>query len=419
MGEAGFDLNALKGEGTMKHHRLISVQCRFLPVFLLIYAIAGYGQPPVAVADGYAAGTTGGAGGTTTTVTNAAAFKSACESGSPMIVVVQGNLGDVGQIKCKSDKTIIGKDTTAGFTGNLACSEVSNIIVQNLHVANPNSIGTADGIEASTSCTKIFVTKCTFTDCADGSFDIKRGSDFLTVSWCRFRYPTISGHNFPNLLGHDDANASQDRGKLHITMHHNWYDAGCDQRMPRVRFGTVHVYNNFYGCANNSYCIGTGVECHIRVESCSFENVNNPWNDINGMANGGEIGWNNLKLLQATQPTYAPNKWPVFTPSYTFVMDKVDDIKGLVTDRVYGAGNRLSRSTVATAPHLAPGTLKRNKDSEGPGGAMLPVFDYSGKRVAYLESGEIDGRLPSGCYLVKPIDVNQGALKRIVTVGKR
>jgi pectate lyase len=390
-----------------------------VPVFILVCAIANYGQLPVAVADGYAAGTTGGAGGTTTTVTGAAAFKSACESGSPMIVVVQGNLGDVGQIKCASNKTIIGKDTTAGFTGNLACSGVSNIIVQNLNIANPNSMGTADGIEASSSCTKIFVTKCTFSDCADGSFDIKRGSDFLTVSWCRFRYPTISGHNFPNLLGHDDANASQDRGKLHITMHHNWYDAGSDQRMPRVRFGTVHVYNNFYGCANNSYCIGTGVECHIRVETCSFENVNKPWNDMDGMANGGEIGWNNCKFVQAAIPTYAPNKWPVFTPSYNFVMDKVDDIKGLVTDRTYGAGNRLSRPTVEIISNAAQSLLNSNRSIEFTGSALLQLFDCSGKRVAYLQSPDPqttikNSCLPSGFYLVKSSGFNQGT-RRMVT----
>jgi pectate lyase len=384
-----------------------------MPVFIMVCAIANYGQLPVAMADGYAAGTTGGAGGTTTTVTSATAFKSACESGSPMIVVVQGNLGDVGQIKCKSNKTIIGKDTTAGYTGNLACSGVSNIIVQNLNIANPNAIGTADGIEASSSCTKIFVTKCTFSDCTDGSLDIKRGSDFLTVSWCRFRYPTISGHNFPNLLGHDDANGSQDRGKLHITMHHNWYDAGCDSRMPRVRFGTVHVYNNFYGCANNNYCMGTGVECHIRVENCSFENVNKPWNDMSGMANGGEIGWNNCSFVQATLPTYAPNKWPVFTPSYGFVMDKVDDVKSIVTDRTYGAGNRLARPPVETIPHATQSPLADKWNNDGGGRALLKLFDCSGKRVAYLQSSNPEttiknSQLPSGLYLVKTSSFNKG-----------
>jgi len=291
----------------------------------------------IAVADGYAAGTTGGAGGATTTVTTAAAFKSACESSSTMLIIVDGNLGDVGQVNCKSNKTIIGKNSSSGYKGNLALSGVSNIIIQNLNISNPDGVGTADGIEATNGCTKIFVTKCTFSDCADGSYDIKRGSDYLTVSWCRFRYPSISGHNFANLIGHDDANGSQDRGKLHITMHHNWYDAGSDQRMPRVRFGTVHVYNNYYSCSGNSYCIGTGFECHIKVEACYFDNVSNPWNDINGMANGGEIGWNNLRMVNTSTPSYAPNKWPVFTPSYSYTLDNVDNVKSIV---LAGAGNR-------------------------------------------------------------------------------
>lgn len=44
------------------------------------------------------------------------------------------------------------------------------------------------------------------------------------------------------------------------------------------------------------------------------------------------------------QPTFAPNLFPVFKPPYPFSMDKVEDVKRLVTDPSSGAGNRPKKS---------------------------------------------------------------------------
>jgi pectate lyase len=62
-------------------------------------------------------------------------------------------------------------------------------------------------------------------------------------------------HRFSNLVGHSDNNASEDAGRLHVTFHHNWWGQLVHERMPRVRFGRVHVYNNFYNSPGNNYCI--------------------------------------------------------------------------------------------------------------------------------------------------------------------
>jgi pectate lyase len=113
--------------------------------------------------------------------------------------------------------------------------------------------------------------------------------------------------------------------------------------MPRVRFGTVHLYNNYYNCTKNNYCIGTGVESRIRAERCYFDTVKKPWNDMKGMARNAEIGWEGHKFVDADVPDYAPNKWPVFEVPYKFTMDKVDDVNRLVTDPVNGAGNCMTR----------------------------------------------------------------------------
>ena len=110
-----------------------------------------------------------------------------------------------------------------------------------------------------------------------------------------------------------------------------------------MRFGPVHLYNNYYSNTGNAYCIGIGVHSRIRVENSHFNNVNRPWSDMGGMKKDGKIGWKGLKLEKASMPSFAPNSFPVFKPPYKFTMDKVDDVERLVTDPTHGAGNCLTR----------------------------------------------------------------------------
>jgi pectate lyase len=73
----------------------------------------------------------------------------------------------------------------------------------------------------------------------DGTVDITNAADLVTLSYNVFR-----DHDKTNLIGNSD-NAKFDSGHLRVTFHHNLYEE-IGQRMPRVRFGMVHVYNNVY-----------------------------------------------------------------------------------------------------------------------------------------------------------------------------
>jgi len=72
----------------------------------------------------------------------------------------------------------------------------------------------------------------------DGILDIIDASDLITVSWNQFE-----NHDKVMLIGSSDSNTA-DRDHLRVTLHHNLFD-GTGQRTPRVRFGQVHVYNNY------------------------------------------------------------------------------------------------------------------------------------------------------------------------------
>ena len=101
----------------------------------------------------------------------------------------------------------------------------------------------------------------------DGLLDITNASDLVTVSWNRFR-----NHNKTMLIGSSDT-ALADRFKLRVTLHHNMFD-NVGQRTPRVRFGQVHVYNNYFKIRGNSnylYSWGVGIESAIYAENNFFE----------------------------------------------------------------------------------------------------------------------------------------------------
>jgi pectate lyase len=229
-------------------------------------------------------GTTGGAGGPTVTVTTAAALIDHLSRPGPYTIQVQGAItlptgSSDGMHQVTSDKTLIGLGSTAEIRGgglNIGlpvdddvtappADAVHNVIIRNLRFSG----ATDDAINVQMFTHHVWIDHNDLCCGDDGLVDIKRGSDFITVSWNR-----THDHDKTMLLGHDDDNGAQDIGRLRVTYHHNFFD-GSDQRNPRVRFGEpVHVVNNY--CRNASYCIVSAMNAGLVVENNYIESVNNP-----------------------------------------------------------------------------------------------------------------------------------------------
>jgi pectate lyase len=99
----------------------------------------------------------------------------------------------------------------------------------------------------------------------DGHVDVTNQSNYVTISWNRFLE-----HDKVMLIGSSDNIA--DRNFLNVTIHHNFFK-GVGQRVPRVRFGKVHVYNNFYKIQHlptYGYTWGVGAESQIYAENNFF-----------------------------------------------------------------------------------------------------------------------------------------------------
>jgi pectate lyase len=154
----------------------------------------------------------------------------------------------------------IGDDATAYGWGILirACM---NIEVRNIGFMDFPE----DGVSLNTDNRNIWVHNCDFFYGQDKGGDKAKGDGSLDSK--ESGYTTFSYNHFwdagkCNLLG--NGNESPE----YLTYHHNWYDHS-DSRHPRVRFHTVHVYNNYYD-GNAKYGIGATENSSIFSENNYF-----------------------------------------------------------------------------------------------------------------------------------------------------
>jgi len=266
-------------------------------------------------------GTTGGSGGSTVTVSSASALDSALQSSSRQIIRVSGMISLSGMHKVSSNKSILGVGSGSGISGGgLNLSGVSNVIIRNLVFRNADD----DSINVQESARNIWIDHNDLSNGHDGLVDIKRGSDFVTVSWNHFH-----NHDKTALLGHDDGNGSQDIGHLRVTYHHNWFD-GTTQRHPRVRFGNpVHVYNNYYN-GNSGYGVASTCNAGVLVERNYFENVPHPTVTQTGDSPSGNLRViNNYLVNSGTEQVR--NGASVAAVPYPYAPDANNKVKSIVT----------------------------------------------------------------------------------------
>ena len=199
-----------------------------------------------------------------------------------------------------SNVTIVGVGNDAGITGAaLTVRGSDNVIIRNLHLSDAYDCFTSwdpsdnngdgawnaqyDNLWLAES-THVWVDHNTFDDGADppeslphvygakfevhdGLLDITNSADLVTVSWNQLR-----NHDKTDLVGSSDSRTA-DRGKLRVTFHHNLFE-NLGQRTPRVRYGDVHLYNNYYvepDATGYVYSWGVGVEAEIVAQNNYFQ----------------------------------------------------------------------------------------------------------------------------------------------------
>lgn len=301
--------------------------------------------------DGFGGQATGGQGGSEVIVDNASDLKYwAYTSTVPCIITIAesftmsgGNGVSGGACPVGSNKTIQGANPGIVFTGNLEMkSTTSNVIIRNLTITNPDDRENPDGASIGGSdCITIYgahnvhITHCTIVDAADGLLDIRDAADNITISWCKFYYTFNNGHNLASLgAGAGD----EDSGPYHITWHHNWWADKVNSRMPMIRFGSAHMYNNYFHAPGNYYCTSSRVNAEILSQYNYYQDVINPIYIEPGSAGKVRVEDNIYENCSSPYFPLAPGTDTVFMPPYDYALDPVEEVPAVITAC---AGNRL------------------------------------------------------------------------------
>lgn len=215
-------------------------------------------------------------------------------------------------VNLPSNTTLVGAGPGAGFVNaTLKIAGATQVIVRNLKIVAPCDVAPVwDPTDTATGAWNaaydaisvagsdhVWIDHNTVTDvpvtddtlpvengktrqCHDGALDITQGSDYVTVS-----YNVFEKHDKAVLVGSSDS-ASGDGGRLKITFSNNVF-SDLVQRAPRVRYGQVHLFNNFYSGNKtaavyaHSYSVGVGKSGQIRSNNNVFA--------VNGAADCGAV----------------------------------------------------------------------------------------------------------------------------------
>jgi pectate lyase len=251
--------------------------------------------PTVTGPVGWGRNTTGGTGGSTVNVTSFSALVSALDSSSTSIVVIQNNISAGEQmIDVQGNKTIMGAGSGVSLDFGFYLRG-SNVIIKNLNMMNGGfNTGDSEGSDCvswASNLQNVWIDHCTFHEAMDGLVDPTRNARYVTISYCRFYHQKTAV-----LIGGDDsdsaaesAQSNSDKSQWHytVTMHHCWFD-DCYERCPRVRYGAVHLFNNYIANCP-TYAVGKGVGANVYSENNYFYNTTSVWKAYDSSSQPGYI----------------------------------------------------------------------------------------------------------------------------------
>lgn len=294
-------------------------------------------------------GTSGGSGGRTVTATSLSDFTTYAQSTEKLIIRVDRKIlaGTAGaSVRVNSNKTILGIGASGFLEGvGLNISSKKNIIIQNIKFTMSTVTRTytndegrqqvvandGDCITIQGSSTNIWIDHSEFynkdpktqtnQDLYDGLIDAKGSSAYITLSWNYFH-----DHHKTSLVGSSDS----DNFDRKMTFHHNYY-YNIKERMPSYRFGTAHIYNNYYKSVLSS-AVNSRMGACVRVEKNHFEDTKDPIVTKNSSTPGKWQAIDNNYVNTTSQPT---NATCTLSVPYSYTAEDKTTVKATV---LQGAG---------------------------------------------------------------------------------
>lgn len=278
--------------------------------------------------------TTGGLGGATVTPKTPQELANYAKSSEPLIIRIESSM-DIGTLDVLSNKTLLGVGPNVVLRGGIRVRplkssdpHVSNVIIRNLNIdaSSSSTDNGGDGIHIERAH-HVWVDHCEVWDAPDGNTDITHGANWITISWTRYRYTSSApkpDHRFSNLIGHSENAGDTNRGRLKVTLHHVHWADGVEQRMPRVRFGEVHVFNSYIASHGAKAGVAAGTEAKLLVENNLFEGVKDPHFFHEGSTTAQIAASGNLYVDVTGKKDVGQG--PSFKPPYAYTLDPAESV---------------------------------------------------------------------------------------------
>ncbi len=362
-------------------------------------------------------GTTGGGNATPIIVSTLADLQAQARSVGAKVIYVSGTMGAgvATRVVVAANKTIIGLPG-ARLIGGFDI-KTNNVIIRNMKIQGPGAVD-VNGVDCIMidGGTNVWIDHCDIYDGQDGNMDIVNGANFIAVTWCKFYYTSASiNHQFCNLLGNSDSKTT-DRGKIKVTMMYNWWASGVVERMPRVRFGQVHIVNNYFNSRQANHCVRAGIEADLLVESNYFDSTRTPI----------DLFQNNFTAVTSRNNFYVATtgnnlgRGTSFTPPYSLSITPAANLKSIISNPSCGAGATLSSPT-ACGCDGTPVTFYNVTTSALPaaGGTVTGGGSYASGSTATLTATRAIGYVFTGWSgdtsgTTSPINVLVNANKNVV-----
>lgn len=272
---------------------------------------------------------TGGSLGETVTATSVAELHDYLGRSEPLVVTFDGTFTGAELVQIASDKTLLG-GTAAHLDGiGLEVSGSRNVIIRNVTVSRVIAEGTGeanDAIELTSGAKNVWIDHCELysdrmngTDYYDGLLELKNQASFVTVSFCHFH-----DHYKVSLVSSGDQQIGD--SVIRATYHHNYFhDVGS--RLPSIRFGKAHVFDNYFRNVASSG-VNSRMGAVVKVEHNVFESVKDPIVSIDSAEVGTWDVTNNLfDNCTGGQPVTSNGS---LTPPYDYELDPPEAVPSLV-----------------------------------------------------------------------------------------
>ena len=229
-----------------------------------------------------------------------------------------------------SNKTLLGVGADAHLQGiELEIGGSRNVIVRNVAVSHvvAEGSGTANDAIAISDSKNVWIDHCDLysdldngKDYYDGLLEIKNSAAFITVSWT-----TLHDHFKTSLVSSGDEQVADTA--IRVTYHHNYF-RNCGSRLPSIRFGKAHIFNNYYQ-DNSDTGVNSRMGAVVKVENNYFQNTSDPIGFWDSATTGTwEVSNNVFDACTGSQPTVSTGS---LTIPYEYSMDEPASIPAIVT----------------------------------------------------------------------------------------